>query len=307
MTCPKRTTVNFIDKLMFIRQFAVNTCFADLSVYLQTGSVATYNLVMYLSGISMTEGVYTLLRPKMGRSTRHGKNKGERGKSIREEAKKLGKLGHGKEALPDAANLAMDVLDDVIGPIEPKYAHNGEYLFEVVKPLIRVGYYITIVSAPIEFGYDWYSGILFAPNSKCTQGHGWWGSHYTDPPDLAAHPEVPGTEVVVPHACSIDNDARTYTFTGGMWLIDIELGIIDNRDPKGSVSVSGRIFDLSNPGEQCGDTFLAQSGGILDKGSVRVARRIQGPATIQLWLSFHAEPRPLSDVTITWGVKAYRI
>lgn len=305
MGCPKRSTVNWIDKLNFIKVFALNNCSGTLQVYLETGAAATTNLVMYLAGISEVEAVYTLLRPKMGRSTRHGGSKGKRGEKIGSPRKGLTKLLQAEEALPDPANLIAGTVRDVVGPVYPAYSELGVAAFEIAQPIIRTAYYVTIINAPIEFGYDWYSGIIFAPNTGCTQGHGSWINFYVDPENQAYENVFPGLQEVQPVNCYRDGN---YIMLGdGMWIITVEVELARNdHTPNGEGNAFGRIA-LGDDSTVCGTSFKTEMTSDGPDEQRKMMRRVQGPEKLALQMAWHLEPQAIPGITVFHRLRCVRM
>lgn len=170
MPCPKSPKVSWLDKVKFIKHYAMDTCSTTWQVYVETGTNADMNLVLNLAGVSNTEAVYTLLRPKQGRIERHGGGRGKKNSRYGKWSKlnKITKIG--EEAIPDSAELIAENVK-LLGDWErPVYSEVGTYLFDIARPIIRGAYYLTMVNAATDFAYDWYSGILLAPQSKCNIG-----------------------------------------------------------------------------------------------------------------------------------------
>lgn len=304
MPCPKRTTVNWIDKVNFIKVFSLNNCNGTLQVYLETGAAATTNLVMYLAGISEVEAVYTLLRPKMGRSTRHGGAKGKKGKKIGAARKGIAKLLQAEEALPDPANLIASSIREVVGPIRPVYSAIGTAVFEVAQPIIRTAYYVTILNAPIEFGYDWYSGIIFAKNTNCTQGHGSWVNIHVDPENQAYANVYPGLQEVSPTNCYLDGN---YVMLGnGMWIVTIEIAVSRNGHAAGGHGdVFGRIA-LGVASEVCGTALWVEVTPTTPDIQKKMMRRVQGPDALALQMAWHLEPQAIPGLTVHHRIRVVR-
>lgn len=287
MPCYKSNHPTWLQKVQFIKHYAMNTCSTPWKVYFEMGLQAETNLVLNLTGISATEAVYTLLRPKSGRVTRHGGNKGERNRKIGRNGEWIEGKPPPSEALPDSAELIAEQLQLLTGAERPVYNSAGQVLFEIAEPIIHTAYYLTLINAVTDFAFDWYSGILLAPQSKCTLGR--FGYECILGP-LNSH----GYELVTPVSAMFDPvGAQVYAggilLDQGSWVITIKLQGQNNGFPQSK----GQYFNKFVVGypemAQCGGVEPMDQPPFADTPVVRMVRRVKGPEWIGLMNSYHAE------------------
>jgi hypothetical protein len=291
--CYRAKGPSWLDKVEFIIDYAVDGCGTTLKVWVDTGIQADKNLVMSLAGISMTEGAYTLLRPKMGRSERHGRTKGPRGKAIGKGGKLANALLHGEEAIPDSADLVANTVKLITGWERPVYTGLTDAFFEIAKPLVRTGYYVTIVTSATDFGYDWFSGILLSPGSNCDRGRfsrlcstaGIFGHPYENL--LTGFPLIPDKDVV-----DLGDMLR---LPKGKWIIDVEIFAETNGFPYSDGNTFTKMMLGPDKDQQCGSAEKLDyeaNGGYYHK---KFARVVQGPEFVSIWQSNHAD-NPLTQL-----------
>lgn len=230
MPCLKQKGLSWLDKVRFIANYAVNGCETTLQIYVDTGAYAAENLVLNLAGISPTEAVYTMLRPKGARTDRHGGGRTPRNVAKGRVTGPGGKFFQGEEAIPDTAEVVQNTIETITEWTKPVYSNGGEAVFEIAKPVIQSAYYITLVSAATDFAYDWYSGILLNPGSHCAGNRFSYLGFWTDPPTQAYTDWPVAREEFHPEGAHLSPDGLV--IEQGTWVIRVEFqGVPNNLNP----------------------------------------------------------------------------
>lgn len=305
MSCPKDQKVGWLEQLTFIRHYAMNTCSTPWQVYVETGIRADLNLVLNLSGISMTEAVYTLLRPKAGRIQRHGGGRGEKNKRYGKSSKLHNFTVPGEEAIPDSAELVADTVQTITEWERPSYSNLGTYIFDIAKPIIRGAYYITMVTAATDFAYDWYSGILLAPESKCTLGR--FGFLYAIGPRdrFAYEPWNSYAQIFPPIGCF--RTINGIEVPDGTWALTLRLGG-DNREyPYHDATYFVQMVLGPEKDQPCGPPAVVEMPGGAAYTEVRTIRKVKGPDIINFEVALACESPGHLVSGFAMDLRAFRI
>jgi hypothetical protein len=294
MPCSKRAKVNWLDKVKFVAHYAMNTCSTPWQVYVEMGVQADLNLVLNLIGISPTEAVYTLLRPKAGRTTRHGGGRGKRNIKIGAE-----------EGIPDSAEIIADTVKVITGAERPVYGALGTYLFEIAAPIIQSAYYITLIEAVGDFAYDWYSGILLAPESKCTIGRFGEQLHALGNGNIAFQDMGQIFEVFPPAGGYWNADGMN--LLEGTWAVNVIIGVQNDGFPYSDKVIHVRLVTGIFDKKPCGASAVIEIPAHQDQATVRFTRKVTAPDTLNVQWSMHTDDGISFIDGITVRLEGFRI
>lgn len=294
MPCPKKRDIGFLDKVTFIRHYAVDACSTPWRVYAETGALADKNLVLGIVNTNPKDFVRFLLRPKGARTERHGISGLKTSEAAAEE-----------EAIPDTAKLAADTIHLISGWHVPTWGEFGNALWEISQPLYRLGYYLLIANVAVDFAFDWYSGILQNPESICDQGRcdivvgGQFGA---DDPYLRSVPlgaAYPPTDVTWNHT--------GITFEEGDWVVVLKCAAQWTHGTPGSGSILWKMMLGIGDDIQCGGAQAQPVEALTTQQHKQLVFRVTGPEKVNFHYSAHMD-EPLSVGTITGTqVSAFKI
>lgn len=157
----KNLPPDWLAKAKFIWFFLLNGCGTSLMVYIKTGVYASERMAMSLVAFDMLDMARGLLRPKATRNTAHGSR-----------AKKNKGKGKATAGIPELPEMISDGARSIGGFEKPKYSSGLNHLWDIDGITQRGLYKIMIVSIIQDFAFDWYSGIIAAPESDCGLGRG---------------------------------------------------------------------------------------------------------------------------------------
>lgn len=285
MPCPTKPKVTWLDKVNFIRSYAVNGCGTSLKIWVETGIAADQNLICNLAGISLTEAVYTLLRPKGLRVERHSGGRGTRNIAKGKGGYVEGKWVSNGEVIPDTAELVSENVRLLGDWAHPTYGALGTYLFDIAKPLIHTAYYLTLVSAATDFAYDWYSGILLNPGSQCARGRFEFRGFRNSDIGTAYYPVFMAQTIFPPHGAIRHPDG--IGFDEGTWIVELTMQV-QNTDPHGSDASAFAHIELGLPtSEQCGGFIHIDCPAHTISAEKKLVIKVRGPDVLNVWLSTH--------------------
>lgn len=159
MPCTKDKRPTWLQKVTFIKRYALNSCSVTPEVYLETGGKALTNLGMTLLFFDTADLVRSFFRPKGMRTGMHSSRIWTRNK------------GRGKKGgIPEPSDLVADTVRMATGIERPKWTDGTRYLWEIDTALQRQLHKIVFVNMVSDFAFDWFSGILEAPSSVCHLG-----------------------------------------------------------------------------------------------------------------------------------------
>lgn len=159
MPCEKNKEPTWLQKVTFIKRYALDTCSTPWRLYLETGGKALSNLAMTLLYVDMYDLLRSFFRPKGARTKMHSSITG-----LRNRGRRKGNL------FPEPSDLIADTARAVTGLEKPVYSNLGTYLFEIDTKIQHLLNHVVFVNMATDFAYDWFSGILAAPDSKCNLG-----------------------------------------------------------------------------------------------------------------------------------------
>lgn len=144
---------SWLQKVNFIRKWISNPCDTPYAIYAETAIKPAGDLLLALIGFGLDDVVRGFFRPRGLRSRRHGR-KGRKGSRPKELIPEVGEI-IGKN-IPGAEDVnARKVTDGV------------KTLWIVDGLLQRALYFWMMLSLPVDFGYDWISGIVRDDNTRC--------------------------------------------------------------------------------------------------------------------------------------------
>jgi hypothetical protein len=159
MPCVRGGTPKFMERVTFIKNYALDTCSQPWRIYLETGGRAVGNLAMALLFIDTADLARSFFRPKKSRSGRHSNPFLGRGK-------KRTKRG----LFPEPSDLIADTVRSATGLQKFKYSDGFNHMWTVDTHLQKILHKVVFVNLVNDFAYDWFSGIILAPESKCNIG-----------------------------------------------------------------------------------------------------------------------------------------
>lgn len=159
MPCSSKTGPTWLQKVSFILDYAMDTCSTPWEVYLRTGGRALGNLAMTMVYVDTGDLVRSFFRPKAARSGRHA----------------MPWLGRGKKRIkpglfPEPSDLIADTFRSASDMKKPRYSDGFNHIWTVDTHLQKVANKVVFANMATDFGYDWFSGIILDPQSKCNRG-----------------------------------------------------------------------------------------------------------------------------------------
>lgn len=159
MGCVSKKGPTWLDKVRFIKTFAMSKCTTPWRVYLQTGGKAAGNLAMSMLYVDTGDLVRSFFRPKGTRSRYHS----------------IPGLGRGKRRIkkglfPEPSDLIADTVRSATGLKKPTYSDGFNHIWDVDTHLQKVLNKVVFFNMANDFGYDWFSGIMLDPGSSCNNG-----------------------------------------------------------------------------------------------------------------------------------------
>lgn len=159
MPCVHKGPPSFLEKVSFIIDYAVDSCSTPWEVYLKTGGRALGNLAMTMVYIDTGDLVRSFFRPKASRSGRHS----------------APWLGRGKRRIkpglfPEPSDLIADTTRAATDMKKPRYSDGVNHIWTVDTHLQKVANKVVFANMANDFAYDWFSGIILDPGSKCSIG-----------------------------------------------------------------------------------------------------------------------------------------
>lgn len=294
MSCPKKQDVSFLDKVTFIRRYAVDACSTPWKVYFETGANADLNLVMGIVNTSPKDFVRFLLRPKGLRTDRHAIRGLSRSKAAFEE-----------ELIPDTAKLAADTIHLVSGWHVPSWGQLGDALFEIAQPLYEIGYYLLLANVTTDFAYDWFSGILLNPQSKCDQGR--WGYQMQQGMNRATPFRMvsPVFEMFPPHFAV--QDGNGIQVGAGDWVVQFTLGASYSGGFGSAADIHFRMVLDPFLEKPCGDSWHLVCPANGDANAKKMVRRVKGPEWVGLQASWFDDGGVAADRRVGGQMEAFLI
>lgn len=174
MPCTKDRTPSWLQKLTFIKRYALDSCSTTWSLYFQMGGKAVQNLALTATFMGMDDLARSFFRPKLGRSRMHSMTRFGRGRSRVEQ-----------QLLLETSDLVADATRVTADLKRPVYGAWPHFLWEIDTALQKQLGRIVLVNMATDFAYDWFSGILEAPESKCHLGR---FRYITHPTSVGGHP-----------------------------------------------------------------------------------------------------------------------
>lgn len=294
MPCAKKPKVNWLDKARFISHYAVDGCSTNLKVYVETFAQADTNLVLGLVNTSPEDFTRFLLRPKGARTERHGISSMSRNEAAAED-----------ELIPDTAKLAADTIHDLTGWHVPTWGELGDALFEVAKPFWRGAYYLILANVTEDFAFDWYSGILLAPSSKCDIGR-----FRGEGGDVAVH----STDYQVIHAGAIDYDPINAEFTvlglkllEGTWCVIIHLTAHRQFFPDPAVQLFAKLMVGDAGDSQCGGDMVLDCPVGDFQITKKFVRKVSAPDLLNVQISVHVAAATSHDIDYGILIEGFRL
>lgn len=159
MGCAKNRDPTWLQKVSFIKHYALNSCEEPWLLYLQTGGRALGNLAMTATFLGPDDLVRSFFRPKGKRSAMHSMLRFGRNKSRAQQS-----------LLLETSDLVADGARATTGLKRPVYSDFFNHIWEVDNHMQKLLGRIVMVNMATDFAYDWFSGILEAPESKCSIG-----------------------------------------------------------------------------------------------------------------------------------------
>lgn len=159
MGCAKNREPTWLQKLSFIKNYALDSCETPWLLYLSTGGRALTNLFLTATYMDMGDLVRSFFRPKMGRSPLHSNLRFKRNKAR-----------IAQEVLHEPSDLVADSWRLSTGLQRPIYSNGFDFLWQIDTELQKHLGRIVIVNMATDFAFDWFSGILEMPESKCGIG-----------------------------------------------------------------------------------------------------------------------------------------
>lgn len=157
--CIKGGEPAWLDKVSFIISYSLNKCVTPWELNLKTGGKALGNLAMTMLWMDAADLARSFLRPKGSRSWRHS----------------APWLGRGKKRVsrglfPEPSDLIASTTRSITGLKKPVYSDGFNHLWLIDTHLQKILNHILFVNMATDFAYDWFSGIVLAPESKCDIG-----------------------------------------------------------------------------------------------------------------------------------------
>lgn len=145
---------NWLQTIQFVKYFFTKHCEFPWIVYFETAKPAVGNMILTLISFGMEDVIRGLFRPKGLRSKRHGR-KGRKNRKIKKGfIPELGETVASK--VPGAENVRARKVSDGV-----------KHLWLIDGFIQKVAYHWMMIDVLNDFTYEWLSGIMADPRTKC--------------------------------------------------------------------------------------------------------------------------------------------